>query len=88
MTRTRIKICGITNSRDAEFAVASEVDALGFNLYEESPRYVDVETAAGIVAMSITISSPARLCTLILMLPENQKRGSWELTPTCPRVFP
>ena len=49
MTRTRIKICGITNSRDAEFAVASEVDALGFNLYEGSPRYVDVETAAGIV---------------------------------------
>ncbi len=49
MTRTRIKICGITNSRDAEFAVANEVDALGFNLYEESPRYVDVKTAAGIV---------------------------------------
>lgn len=49
MTRTRIKICGITNSRDAEFAVASEVDALGFNLYEESPRYVDAKTAAGIV---------------------------------------
>ena len=49
MTRTRIKICGITNSRDAEFAVASEADALGFNLYEKSPRHVDVKTAASIV---------------------------------------
>ncbi|MCZ6501366.1 MAG: phosphoribosylanthranilate isomerase [Gammaproteobacteria bacterium] len=49
MTRTRIKICGITNSRDAEFAVASEADALGFQLYEKSPRYIDVKIAAGIV---------------------------------------
>ncbi|MCH7743319.1 MAG: phosphoribosylanthranilate isomerase [Proteobacteria bacterium] len=49
MTRTRIKICGITNIRDAAFAVASEADALGFVLYEKSSRYVNVETVARII---------------------------------------
>jgi len=50
MKRTRIKICGITNSRDAECAVASGVDALGFNLYEGSARYLDIKKAAELVS--------------------------------------
>lgn len=49
MTRTRIKICGITNIRDASFAVASGADALGFNMYESSSRFVSLETALEIV---------------------------------------
>ena len=50
MKRTRIKICGITNIRDAESAVVSGADALGFNLFEGSARYVDAITAAEMVA--------------------------------------
>ena len=50
MTRTRIKICGITNHEDATNAVASGVDALGFNFFKGSTRFISVEAAAEICA--------------------------------------
>lgn len=47
---TRVKICGITNSEDAERACASGADALGFVFYPQSPRAVDPERVRQIVA--------------------------------------
>ncbi len=44
--RTRIKICGLTREQDVDAAVAAGVDALGFNRYPKSPRYVSMERAA------------------------------------------
>ena len=46
MTRTRIKICGITREQDLDAAVAAGADAVGFVLYANSPRYVAPRRAA------------------------------------------
>lgn len=43
--RTRIKICGITREADLESAVECGADAVGFVLYERSPRAVTVTRA-------------------------------------------
>jgi phosphoribosylanthranilate isomerase len=44
--RTRIKICGLTRKADLQAAVDAGADAVGFVLYEKSPRHVSVERAA------------------------------------------
>jgi phosphoribosylanthranilate isomerase len=45
-----IKICGITNEEDAQFAIEAGANALGFNFYAGSPRYVTPVRANQIVA--------------------------------------
>lgn len=46
----KIKICGITNTADAEVAVAAGADALGFIMYRKSPRWVEPAVARSIIA--------------------------------------
>jgi phosphoribosylanthranilate isomerase len=47
---TKVKICGITNAKDAEAALRAGADALGFVFYPRSPRSVTKETARDIIA--------------------------------------
>ena len=46
---TRVKICGIMRSEDAEFAVGLGAAALGFKFYPRSPRYVSPEFARAMI---------------------------------------
>lgn len=43
--RTRIKICGLTREADVDAAVQAGADAIGFVLYEKSPRHVTAQRA-------------------------------------------
>jgi phosphoribosylanthranilate isomerase len=45
----KVKVCGITRLEDAKLAVALGVDALGFNFYPGSPRYLAPPVAREII---------------------------------------
>lgn len=48
MIRTRIKICGLTREADVAAAVDAGADAVGFVLFDQSPRHVTLDRAAAL----------------------------------------
>ena len=48
--RVRVKVCGITNLDDARASIAAGADALGFNCYLKSKRYLDLANAGEWIA--------------------------------------
>ena len=58
MSRTRVKICGITREADAEFAVRAGADAIGLVFAADSPRRVTERRArelAGTVGPLVSV---------------------------------
>jgi phosphoribosylanthranilate isomerase len=49
MTPIEIKICGVTNLKDAKACVDLGASMIGFNFYPQSPRYIEPEVARQIV---------------------------------------
>jgi phosphoribosylanthranilate isomerase len=52
MPRVRIKFCGITHPDDLRSAADAGADAVGFNFYPKSPRFVTRSTAQALVRMT------------------------------------
>ena len=50
-TMTKIKICGITNLKDAHSAIEAGADLLGFNFYPPSPRSITPEKCSEITSL-------------------------------------
>jgi phosphoribosylanthranilate isomerase len=60
-TRTRIKICGLTQPSDVESAVHAGADAIGLVFYAASPRYVSLAQARTLVQQLPPFVTPVGL---------------------------
>jgi phosphoribosylanthranilate isomerase len=49
MTSVQIKICGVTNVKDAGACAEMGANMIGFNFYSQSPRYIEPKLARRIV---------------------------------------
>jgi phosphoribosylanthranilate isomerase len=57
-----VKVCGITNAEDAAAAIADGANAIGFNFYAPSPRYIapqraaEISTASGVRRVGVFVN--------------------------------
>jgi phosphoribosylanthranilate isomerase len=49
MNQVRVKICGVRSLEEAEAAVEAGADALGFNFWPRSPRYIGPDAARSVI---------------------------------------
>jgi phosphoribosylanthranilate isomerase len=61
--RVRVKICGITNAGDARAAIDLGADALGFNFFAGSKRYINLASNAKWIA-----NLPAEVCKVAVVV--------------------
>lgn len=78
MTRTRIKICGLTRAADVAAAVALGADAVGFVRYRGSPRCVEVEQLALLLREVPAFVTPV---LLFVNAAEDEIRAALDVAP-------
>lgn len=78
MTRTRIKICGLTREADVAHAVAAGADAVGFVLYPPSPRAVTPQRAGELARTLPAFVTPV---LLFVNASEAEVRAGCEAVP-------
>ena len=61
VSRTRIKICGLTREQDVDAAVDAGADAVGFVLYPPSPRAVTADRASQLASRLPPFITPVLL---------------------------
>jgi len=76
--RTRIKICGLTREADVDAAVQAGADAIGFVLYEKSPRHVDAARAGELASRLPPFVTPV---VLLVNASETLIRQALEAVP-------
>src|SRR5438045_3468563 len=67
--RVKVKVCGIRTIEEAEAALDAGADALGFNFWAQSPRYVTPRAASEIIAKLCPVAS-----TVGVFVNEERKR--------------
>jgi phosphoribosylanthranilate isomerase len=90
MSRTRIKICGLTREADVDDAIDAGADALGFVLYAKSPRHVSLVRAAALIhrlppfvqpVLLLVNASPAEVQKASLAVPQALLQFHGDETP-------
>jgi phosphoribosylanthranilate isomerase len=76
--RTRMKFCGLTRVVDVDAAVAIGADAVGFNCYEKSSRFVPPSALAKLAARVPAFVTPV---LLFVNAEEDAIRGALEVVP-------
>ncbi len=59
--RVRVKICGLSQPADVDVAADAGADAIGFNCYPQSPRYVTPDALAALVPRVPAFVTPVLL---------------------------
>lgn len=82
--RTRIKICGLTREQDVDAVIAAGADAVGFVLYEKSPRHVTPQRAAELARRLPAFMTPV---LLVVNAPLEQVQTACKLIPNATLQF-
>ena len=76
--RVRVKICGVTNRADALTAIAVGADALGFNLFPGSKRFIKLDREAAwirglppfVTRVAVLVNVPLDVACRLALRPE------------------
>lgn len=74
-----IKICGITSVQDALLAAEAGADAIGLNVYAQSPRHVAAEQAAEIVEQLREDHSPEQVQVVLVFVNHSVEEILWTI---------